>query len=141
MCRQTSRTAAVFITETLGRSFDTVAHLASYAGLAPWPDAQDHPSGASTSRTRVTRDPNGAWYTSGIRLGTPALTSRGFSPDDMDKVAGLICEALTGTRPATTSAGAPGKAKYDMADGLAARVHAEADELLGATPLCPGLEL
>ena len=35
MCRQTSRTAAVFITETLGRSFDTVAHLASYAGLAP----------------------------------------------------------------------------------------------------------
>ena len=141
MCRQTSRTAAVFITETLGRSFDTVAHLASYAGLAPWPDAQDHPSGASTSRTRVTRDPNGAWYTSGIRLGTPALTSRGFSPDDMDKVAGLICEALTGNRPATTSAGAPGKAKYDMADGLAARVHAEADELLGANPLYPGLEL
>lgn len=59
----------------------------------------------------------------------------------MDKVAGLICEALTGTRPATTSAGAPGKAKYDMADGLAARVHAEADELLGANPLYPGLEL
>ena len=141
MCRQTSRTAAVFITETLGRSFDTVAHLASYAGLAPWPDAQDHPSGASTSRTRVTRDPNGAWYTSGIRLGTPALTSRGFSPDDMDRVAALVCEALTGTAPATTSAGAPGKAKYDMADGLAARVHAEADELLGANPLYPGLEL
>ena len=35
----------------------------------------------------------------------------------------------------------PGKAKYDMADGLAARVHAEADELLGANPLYPGLEL
>ena len=98
-------------------------------------------AGIVTNRNSIPRDPNGAWYTSGIRLGTPALTSRGFSPDDMDKVAGLICEALTGTRPATTSAGAPGKAKYDMADGLAARVHAEADELLGANPLYPGLEL
>lgn len=29
------RTAAVFIAETLGRSFDTGAHLASYAGLTP----------------------------------------------------------------------------------------------------------
>ena len=98
-------------------------------------------AGIVTNRNSIPRDPNGAWYTSGIRLGTPALPSRGFSPDDMDKVAGLICEALTGTRPATTSAGAPGKAKYDMADGLAARVHAEADELLGANPLYPGLEL
>ena len=103
MCRQTSRTAAVFITETLGRSFDTVAHLASYAGLAPWPDAQDHPSGASTSRTRVTRDPNGAWYTSGIRLGTPALTSRGFTTSDMDEVAAMITDVLKKTTPTTTN--------------------------------------
>ena len=29
------RTAAVFIAETLGRSFDSGAHLASYAGLTP----------------------------------------------------------------------------------------------------------
>lgn len=29
------RTAAVFLAETLGRSFDTGAHLASYAGLTP----------------------------------------------------------------------------------------------------------
>ena len=98
-------------------------------------------AGIVTNRNSIPRDPNGAWYTSGIRLGTPALTSRGFSPDDMDRVAALVCETLTGTAPATTSTGAPGKAKYDMADGLAARVHAEADELLGANPLYPGLEL
>ena len=29
------RTAAVFLAETLGKTFDTGAHLASYAGLAP----------------------------------------------------------------------------------------------------------
>ena len=35
-------------------------------------------SGIVTNRNWVPRDPNGAWYTSGIRLGTPALTTRGF---------------------------------------------------------------
>lgn len=98
-------------------------------------------AGIVTNRNSIPRDPNGAWYTSGIRLGTPALTSRGFSTEDMDRVAALLCEALAGTSPVATSTGAPGKARYAMADGLAARVHAEADELLGANPLYPGLEL
>ena len=37
-------------------------------------------AGVVTNRNSVPRDPNGAWYTSGIRLGTPALTTRGFGP-------------------------------------------------------------
>ena len=32
--------------------------------------------------------------TSGIRIGTPALTSRGFDVSDMENVAGYILEAL-----------------------------------------------
>src|SRR3954447_24940488 len=35
-------------------------------------------SGIVTNRNAIPRDPNGAWYTSGVRIGTPALTSRGF---------------------------------------------------------------
>ena len=35
-------------------------------------------AGVVTNRNSVPADPNGAWYTSGIRLGTPALTTRGF---------------------------------------------------------------
>src|SRR6201747_2480531 len=35
-------------------------------------------SGVVTNRNSVPQDPNGAWYTSGIRFGTPALTTRGF---------------------------------------------------------------
>ena len=40
------RTAAVFLAETLGKTFDTGAHLASYAGLAP----VTRRSGSSISR-------------------------------------------------------------------------------------------
>ena len=98
-------------------------------------------SGVVTNRNSIPRDPNGAWYTSGIRLGTPALTSRGFTTSDMDVVAGLIADALAATKPVMTSAGAPGKAKYTIADGVAERTQAAADELLGNHPLYPGLEL
>ena len=98
-------------------------------------------SGVVTNRNSIPRDPNGAWYTSGIRIGTPALTSRGFTTADMDVVAELITDALRATTPAPTAAGTPGKAKYVIADGVAERVHARADELLGNHPLYPELQL
>ncbi|MFB9618129.1 glycine hydroxymethyltransferase [Brooklawnia cerclae] len=98
-------------------------------------------SGIVTNRNSIPHDPNGAWYTSGIRLGTPALTTRGFSADDMDRVAELIVQALRATTPTTTSQGTPGKAKYTIGDGVADATKAAADELLGHHPLYPGLEL
>ena len=57
-------------------------------------------AGIVTNRNSIPRDPNGAWYTSGIRLGTPALTTRGFGPDEFDRVAELIIEVLSATSPA-----------------------------------------
>jgi glycine hydroxymethyltransferase len=89
----------------------------------------------------VPRDPNGAWYTSGIRLGTPALTSRGFGADDLDRVADLIVDVLTATEPAAARDGAPSKARYELPDDVAKRTHAAANELLDAHPLYPGLDL
>jgi glycine hydroxymethyltransferase len=93
-------------------------------------------SGVVTNRNSIPSDPNGAWYTSGIRLGTPALTTRGFGADDFDRVAELIVDVLSNTEPEGTS-----KAKYKLADGTAERVHGAAAELLDANPLYPGLSL
>ncbi|MDO5683050.1 MAG: glycine hydroxymethyltransferase [Propionibacteriaceae bacterium] len=98
-------------------------------------------AGVVTNRNSVPADPNGAWYTSGVRLGTPALTSRGFGAAEFDRVAELIVEVLSNTTPVTASTGKPGKAKYTLADGVAERVQGAADELLDAHPLYPGLEL
>jgi glycine hydroxymethyltransferase len=98
-------------------------------------------AGIVTNRNSIPRDPNGAWYTSGIRLGTPALTTRGFGSDDFDRVAELIVEVLSATSPALTADGRTSKAKYDLPEDVAEKTHAAAAEMLEAHPLYPGLDL
>ncbi|QCW51052.2 glycine hydroxymethyltransferase [Nocardioides dongxiaopingii] len=98
-------------------------------------------AGVVTNRNSVPADPNGAWYTSGIRLGTPALTTRGFGHDEFDLVADLIVQVLQNTEPGTTKAGTPSKASYRLADGIADRVKDASAEMLDKHPLYPGLEL
>ncbi|WP_193607730.1 glycine hydroxymethyltransferase [Nocardioides lijunqiniae] len=98
-------------------------------------------AGVVTNRNSVPADPNGAWYTSGIRLGTPALTTRGFGHDEFDQVAELIVHVLQNTQPGTTKAGGPSKASYVLADGVADKVKDASAEMLDKHPLYPGLEL
>jgi glycine hydroxymethyltransferase len=98
-------------------------------------------AGIVTNRNAIPRDPNGAWYTSGVRIGTPALTSRGFGTAEFDRVAELIVDVLSATTPAAASSGVGSKAKYVLADGVADKAHAAANELLDANPLYPGLDL
>ena len=44
----------------------------------------------TANKNKIPNDPQGALLTSGIRLGTPAVTSRGFMEHDMTKVADLL---------------------------------------------------
>lgn len=98
-------------------------------------------SGIVTNRNSVPNDPNGAWYTSGIRLGTPALTSRGFTTSDMDEVAAMITDMLKKTTPTTTKDGKPGKAKYELTPEVAEGSKDRAAKLLDLHPLYPGFEI
>jgi glycine hydroxymethyltransferase len=98
-------------------------------------------SGIVTNRNAIPRDPNGAWYTSGVRIGTPALTSRGFDTDDFDRVAELIVDVLSATTPSAAASGGTSKAKYVIADGVADKTHSAAAELLATRPLYAELDL
>ncbi|MFC5179554.1 glycine hydroxymethyltransferase [Nocardioides taihuensis] len=98
-------------------------------------------AGVVTNRNSVPADPNGAWYTSGVRLGTPALTTRGFGHDEFDRVAELIVDVLSNTEPGTTKAGTPSKASYVLGDGVAAKTKDASAEMLDKHPLYPGLDL
>ncbi len=98
-------------------------------------------SGIVTNRNSIPADPNGAWYTSGIRFGTPALTTRGFGAAEFDRVAELVVDVLSATTAGSTKSGGASKATYALADGVADKTHSAASDLLAAHPLYPGLDL
>ncbi|MCX4548027.1 MULTISPECIES: serine hydroxymethyltransferase [unclassified Streptomyces] len=80
-----------------------------------------HEVGITVNRNAVPNDPRPPMVTSGLRIGTPALATRGFQAEDFTEVADIIAAAL--------------KPAYDR-EALAARVTALAEKL----PLYPGLK-
>lgn len=50
--------------------------------------------GITANKNTVPNDPQSPFVTSGIRLGTPAVTTRGFKEDDMREVAKIIASAI-----------------------------------------------
>jgi len=75
-------------------------------------------AGITVNKNTIPGDPQSPFVTSGIRLGTPALTTRGFGEVEMTRVAQLIDDVLT---------------KKD--DGTLARVKQDVRELTDAFPL------
>ncbi|WBC16266.1 glycine hydroxymethyltransferase [Micromonospora sp. WMMA1998] len=98
-------------------------------------------SGIVTNRNAVPQDPNGAWYTSGIRIGTPALTTRGLGATEMDATAELIHTVLSQTTAGTGPDGAASKAKYVLDPAVAEQVGKQAADLLTPFPLYPTVDL
>ncbi|MGW0476427.1 serine hydroxymethyltransferase [Streptomyces coeruleorubidus] len=79
-----------------------------------------HEVGITVNRNAVPNDPRPPMVTSGLRIGTPALATRGFEAEDFAEVADIITETL--------------KPSHD-AEALKARVKALADK----HPLYAGL--
>ena len=98
-------------------------------------------AGIVTNRNAIPHDPNGAWYTSGIRIGTPALTTRGLGPTEMDEIADLIHIVLTNTQPASGPDGTRSQAKYTLDPAVAAKISQRGDELLAPHPLYATIDL
>jgi glycine hydroxymethyltransferase len=61
-------------------------------------DAEDrlHEIGITVNRNAVPNDPRPAMVTSGLRIGTPALATRGFAIEDFREVGQVLAAALTG---------------------------------------------
>jgi glycine hydroxymethyltransferase len=94
-------------------------------------------AGVVTNRNSVPGDPNGPWYTSGVRLGTPALSTLGFGEAEMDEVASIIVDALRATVPASTTS----KAKYTIDAPVAEASRRRCSELLAGHRLYPQIDL
>ena len=53
-----------------------------------------HRARITVNKNAVPNDPQKPWVTSGIRIGTPALTTRGFGADEMHLIAAWIARVL-----------------------------------------------
>jgi glycine hydroxymethyltransferase len=49
----------------------------------------------TVNKNAVPNDPRSPFITSGLRLGTPAITTRGFGPDEVRTVADWMCDILS----------------------------------------------
>ena len=91
--------------------------------------------GIVVNRNSIPNDPNGSWYTSGIRVGTAALTTRGMKENEMLSLASLIALVLTMTKPVEGS-----KVGYELDPKAIQHVREQAKKLLDRFPLYPELE-
>lgn len=86
------------------------------------------------NRNAIPNDPNGPWYTSGIRLGTAALTTRGFKEYDMRIIAHIISRLLQTSKPLSKSTAELDKAQQTAAYNVVIA-------LCNLHPLYEGLEI
>ncbi|MGD8863082.1 MAG: glycine hydroxymethyltransferase [Myxococcales bacterium] len=97
------------------------------------------------NRNVIPNDPNGAWYTSGLRFGTPAITSLGMGAEEMQELADVIHSILSNTTPATVTkgknAGKPSQVKFDTEAKVVEAAKSRVHDLLDKHPLYPGIEL
>jgi glycine hydroxymethyltransferase len=97
-------------------------------------------AGVVTNRNSIPADVHGAWYTSGIRLGTPALTTLGCGPTEMDEIADIITSALRATTAASGPSGLS-QARYVFDDRVAAACRSRCADILDRFPLYPDVQL
>jgi len=97
------------------------------------------------NRNSIPFDPNGAWYTSGLRLGAPALTSLGMKEKEMTEIADIFKLVLSNTQPNVKTKGkdkgTKSQVKYNLDQAVVEQARSRVAALLDAYPLYPELDL
>ena len=97
--------------------------------------------GITANANALPYDKNGAWWTSGIRIGTPGLTTLGMNEQDMKEVASIVDFVLKNTKPGLTKDGKPAKGKIDISEETVKAARQRVDALLSKHVLYPELDL
>ena len=96
----------------------------------------------TVNRNAIPFDKNGPWYTSGIRIGTPATTTLGMGPEEMKEIAAVIITVLKETKPTTVAkTGLPSKAQFETNPLVLSQAKERVGRLLARFPLYPEIEI
>ena len=95
-----------------------------------------HECRVTLNRNSLPFDPNGPWYTAGLRLGTAAVTTLGMGKPEMDEIASIMAMVLKATTPSGES-----KAKYTVDPQVKASAIERVKSLLDRFPVYPELDL
>ena len=101
--------------------------------------------GITLNRNALPFDKNGAWYTSGLRIGTAAVTTLGMGKDEMDEIASVIVSVLSQAKPVILTKGEHkgevSKNKAKVAPDVKADAKNRVENLLSRFPLYGELDL
>jgi glycine hydroxymethyltransferase len=102
-------------------------------------------AGITVNRNVLPDDTNGAWYTSGLRMGTPALTTLGMGVNEMAEIADVVADVLHATSAGVVESGPnAGKAslvQFRLDDRIAVAARSRVTDLLARHPLYPEIDL
>lgn len=102
-------------------------------------------AGITLNRNVIPNETNGAWYTSGLRLGTAAVTTLGMGTAEMREIGDTVATVLRATSPDVIDSGAnrgkPSLVKFQLEEPTAASARARVKDLLERHPLYPEIKL
>ncbi|HBF39723.1 MAG TPA: glycine hydroxymethyltransferase, partial [Firmicutes bacterium] len=101
--------------------------------------------GITLNRNALPFDTNGPWYTSGLRVGTAAVTTLGMGAAEMKEMAAIFKLVLSHTKPETITtgehAGKLSKAKFILDEKAKTEARSRVKALLDRFPVYPELDL
>jgi glycine hydroxymethyltransferase len=102
-----------------------------------------HEAHITANRNSLPFDPNGPWYTSGLRIGTAAVTTLGMGAAEMEELGAIIALVLKNTIPIPEAKdpAKKSKAKYEIEAKAKAEALDRVKKLLDRFPVYPELDL
>jgi glycine hydroxymethyltransferase len=102
-----------------------------------------HECHITLNRNSLPFDPNGPWYTAGLRIGTAATTTLGMGTEEMEELGSIIALVLKGTSQAPDSRD-PAKrsmSRYSIRPEVKTEALDRVKKLLDRFPVYPELDL
>lgn len=95
----------------------------------------------TVNRNTIPNDPQGPWFTSGIRMGTAAITTLGMKETQMPLIAELIVTMLKHSKPVVNEAHVTSKSAVEVDSLTVEKTHRQIQSLLETFPLYPEIKI